>query len=82
VRARGTYVYELVNEGAGMTGLRIGLVVRSGAKTYTVCWEGGFRSRYTQGNWHPVMTWKDWSHDEKARSIAQISNLHPGEAHP
>jgi len=42
-RERGQYVKELVNEGAGMMGLRIGVVTHVGPRQYTVCWEGGRR---------------------------------------
>lgn len=59
-RERGQYVKALANAGAGMTGLQIGVVTQAGPKQYTVCWEGGFRSRYTQGYTLQLMDWRDW----------------------
>jgi hypothetical protein len=57
-------VYELVNEGAGMIGLRIGVVTRAGHRQYEVCWESGHRGRYAQGYGHELMGWNGWSDDE------------------
>ncbi len=59
-RERGQYVKQLVNEGAGMTGMRIGVVTSSGPRQFSVCWESGHRSRYAQGNGLALMDWRDW----------------------
>jgi hypothetical protein len=64
-RDRGQYVKELVNEGAGMIGLRIGVVTQAGPRQYAVCWEGGFRRRYAQGHGPEPMDWRDWSDKER-----------------
>lgn len=66
-RERGQYVKEMVNEGAGMTGLRIGVVTHAGPKQYAVCWEGGFRQRYAQGYGHQLMDWGGWTADEQRK---------------
>jgi hypothetical protein len=68
-RSRGQYVKELVNAGAGMVGLQIGVVVQAGDQQYTVCWESGRRRRYAQGYGHQLMDWRDWP--EKARQKVQ-----------
>lgn len=72
LRSRGEYVYELVNEGAGMTGLRIGVVTRAGDRQYEVCWESGFRRRYRQGYGHQLQHWDGWTDDERRRVLAKI----------
>lgn len=64
-RERGQYVKTLVNEGAGMTGLLIGVVTKAGQRQYEVCWESGHRGRYAQGVHHQLMDWRDWPDDER-----------------
>jgi len=64
-RERGQYVKELVNEGAGMTGLRIGVVTSAGLRQYSVCWESGHRQRYSQGYGHQIMDWAGWTDDDR-----------------
>ena len=59
-RERGQYVKAPVNTGAGMTGLQIGVVTQAGPKQFTVCWEGGFCTRYFQGSGLQLMDWRDW----------------------
>jgi len=72
-RARGQYVKELVNEGAGMIALRIGVVTRAGGRQYEVCWESGHRQRYVQGGQHlQLMDWRDWTTDEQRKVQADI----------
>ena len=66
-RERGQYVKTLVNEGAGMTGLQIGVVTRAGMRQYTVCWESGHRSNYGQGHSLQLIDWRDWSDDERRK---------------
>lgn len=70
--ARGQYVYELVNEGAGMTGLRIGVVTSAGPRQYGVCWESGHCHRYPQGYAHKIMDWSDWSEAERRVVVDRI----------
>lgn len=76
-RERGQYVKELVNEGAGMTGLRIGVVTHAGPRQYTVCWEGGFRRRYSQGYGLQIMDWSGWP-DEDRRKVQDEIFRHCG----
>jgi hypothetical protein len=71
-RDRGQYVYELVNEGAGMTALRVGVVVRAGSRQYAVCWESGHRNRYPQGYAHKLMDWAGWTDHERRAVTDQI----------
>ena len=71
-RERGQYVKELVNEGAGMTGLRIGVVTSAGLRQYSVCWEGGFRRRYPQGYGHQIMDWGGWTSNEQRKVKDEI----------
>lgn len=71
-RERGQYVYELVNEGAGMTGLRIGVVTQAGFKQYAVCWESGHRNRYPQGYGHKIMDWAGWEAAERREVVDRI----------
>jgi hypothetical protein len=71
-RERGQYVKELVDEGAGMTGLRIGVVTSAGPRQYTVCWEGGFRRRYSQGCRLQLMDWAGWTDDERRKVQDEI----------
>ncbi len=66
-RTRGQYVKELVNEGAGMTGLRIGVVTRAGQRQYEVCFESGHRQRYPQGYSLQLMDWRDWPEDARRK---------------
>ena len=65
MRERGQYVQELVNEGAGMTALRIGVVTRAGPRRFEVTWEGGHRRRYPQGYSLDLMDWSAWTDDER-----------------
>lgn len=79
-RERGEYVYELVNEGAGMTGLRIGQVVSSGPKTFGILWESGHRNRYVQGYYLQMMDFRGWSPEEKQVVFDRIrSHMKPSE---
>ena len=71
-RERGQYVQELVNEGAGIIGLRVGVVTHAGSKQYTVCWESGHRRRYPQGYGHQIMNWSDWSEAERRVATDRI----------
>lgn len=71
-RSRGQYVKELVNEGAGMTGLRIGVVTRSGPRQYEVCWEGGHRQRYPQGYALQIVDWQDWPDADRQKVQDEI----------
>lgn len=71
-RERGQYVKELVNEGAGMIGLRIGVVTSAGHKQYAVCWEHGHRRRYSQGYGHQVMDWAGWTDEERRKVVDDI----------
>jgi hypothetical protein len=71
-RTRGQYVKELVNEGAGMINLRIGVVTHAGPRQYSVCWESGFRRRYPQGYAHDLMTWGDWTDEERRKVQDEI----------
>ncbi|HSX23029.1 MAG TPA: hypothetical protein VLE97_09670 [Gaiellaceae bacterium] len=70
--SRGQYVKQLVNEGAGMTGLQIGVVTQAGHRQITVCWESGHRSRYPQGSGLQLMDWADWSADERREVTDKI----------
>lgn len=72
-RERGQYVEELVNEGAGMTGLQIGVVTRAGHIQYEVCWESGYRTRYSQGCRLQLINWHDWTDDERREVQDQIT---------
>lgn len=74
-RTRGQYVKELVNEGAGMINLRIGVVTHAGPRQYSVCWEGGFRRRYPQGYAHDLMTWGDWTDEERRKVTDALFGL-------
>jgi hypothetical protein len=74
-RTRGQYVQELVNEGASMIRLRIGVVTREGPRQYEVCWESGFRRRYPQGYGHKLMDWRDWTSDEQRKVQDEIFQL-------
>ena len=71
-RERGQYVQELVNEGAGMIALRIGVVTQAGLQQYTVCWESGRRRRYSQGYGHQLMDWRDWPEPARRRVQDEI----------
>lgn len=74
-RDRGQYLKELVNEGAGMIGLRIGVVTSAGPRQYSVCWEGGFRRRYPQGGGHELMDWAGWTDEERRKVQDEIFRL-------
>ncbi len=71
-RERGQYVKDLVNEGAGMVGLRIGVVTQAGPRQYTVCWESGHRRRYSQAFPFQLVNWSDWPEDEKREVTDRI----------
>ena len=76
-RERGQYVKTLVNAGAGMAGLQIGVVTRAGTRQYTVCWEGSHRRCYPQGYGHELMDWRDWP-DEACRKVQDEIFRHCG----
>jgi len=65
-RERGQCVKTLVDEGAGMVGLLVGVVTRAGPRQYEVCWESGHRGRYAQGGGGiELMDWGGWTDDER-----------------
>lgn len=72
-RAKGEYVYKLVNEGAGMCGLRIGVVAKAGPRTFEVVWESGQRNRYVQGYVLKTEDWRDYTTEEQARIEHRIA---------
>lgn len=76
-RERGQYVKEPVNEGAGMAGMRIGVVINAGPRQYSVCWESGHLRRYSQGNGLQLMDWRDWP-DTARRSVKDTIFRHCG----
>jgi len=77
-RSVGQYVRELVNTGAGMTGLRIGRIVRSGAHQYEVLWESGHRQRYPQGYAHTIENFADYRPKERDEIHQRIASYKKG----